>query len=76
LIDDINRIPDDAFPLSAASKSKLAALKQNIPIQFWSRFAQRGKAAVEIHKHIGAEDIDIVALKEAIFDWQSYSEET
>lgn len=73
LIDEINRIPDDAIPLSKASKSKLAALRRNIPAGFFSNFSNRGRMALEIHKHISAEDI--AALKEAIHDWSSYSEE-
>jgi hypothetical protein len=73
LMDDVLRIQDDATPLSSASKSKLLALKRNIPVRAWSRLTSKGRAILEVHKHIDAEDI--VSLKEAIHDWSSYSEE-
>jgi hypothetical protein len=67
------RIPDDAIPLTAASKTKLAALKRNVPTHAWFRLTARGKATLEVHKHIDAGDI--AALREAINDWSSFSEE-
>lgn len=73
LTDDILRIQDDAMPLSSASRSKVLALKRNIPTYVWSRFTSKGKAIIEVHKHIDAGDI--VALKEAINDLASYSED-
>lgn len=73
LIDDIRRIPNDATPLSSASQTKLAALKRNLPTYLWSRYTSRGKATLEVHKQIDTGEI--VALKEAIDDWSSYTEE-
>jgi hypothetical protein len=73
LLDDIFRIPDDAVPLASASRTKLNSLKRNLPKYFWSGITNRGKTVIEIHKHVDASDI--AALKEAINDWSSYSEE-
>lgn len=73
LIEDVQRIPADATPLATASRHKLSALKRNLPTYFWSKYTSRGKAALEVHKHIDAEDL--AAIKEAISDWTSYSEE-
>jgi hypothetical protein len=73
LLDDVGRIPEDAIPLSPTSRSKLVALKRNIPAGFFARFSERGRAARELHKHIDQEDL--VAVKEAIDDWRSYSED-
>lgn len=61
------------MPLSRASLTKLAALKRNLPTYAWSRFTEKGRATLEVHKHIDAGDI--VSLKEAISDLSSYSEE-
>jgi hypothetical protein len=73
LIEDISRIPDDATPLSSASQTKLSALKRNIPVFAWSPFTARGRLAIEVHRHV--ESQDILALKEAIQDLSSYSED-
>lgn len=73
LIEDVARIPDDATPLTSASRNKLAALKRNLPAYFWSPYTARGKVTLEVHKHIATEDL--AAVKEAVNDWASYSEE-
>jgi len=73
LIDDVLRIPDDATPLSNASKTKITSLKRNIPANFFSCFTERGRHAVEIHKHADSENI--ADLKESINDWTSFSED-
>jgi hypothetical protein len=73
IIHEIHTIPDDAIPLSKASKTKLDSLKRNIPVGFLSRFTKRGQIAIAIHKHITEEDLS--GLREAIHDWSSYSEE-
>jgi hypothetical protein len=73
LIDDVSRIPEDATPLASASLQKLAALKRNLPTYFWSKYTAKGKVTLEVHKHIDASDL--AAVKEAISDWTSYSEE-
>lgn len=73
LIDDVLRIPDDATPLSSASKTKITSLVRNIPAGFLSMFTERGRHAREIHKH--AEAGRIADLKESINDWTSYSED-
>ena len=61
------------MPLSSASRTKLQALKRNLPTYVWSRFPSKGKATIEVHKHIDTGDI--VSLKEAINDLSSYSED-
>ncbi|EZH81724.1 MULTISPECIES: hypothetical protein [Aeromonas] len=73
LIEDVARIPEDATPLTSASRHKLAALKRNLPTYFWSPYTSRGKVTLEVHKHIDAGDL--AAVKEAVNDWASYSEE-
>lgn len=73
LIDDVRRIPDDATPLSSASKTKISSLKRNIPVSLFSKLSARGRHAIEIHRHADAEQI--ADLKEAINDWTSYSED-
>jgi hypothetical protein len=72
LTDEILRIQDDAMPLSSASRTKLLALRRNLPAYAWSRFTSKGKAILEVHAHIDSEDI--LALKEALNDLSSYSE--
>jgi hypothetical protein len=73
LIEEVNRIYDDAIPLSEGSKTKLASLKRNVPVGLFARFGERGRIAIEIHRHIS--DENLAALKEALDDWFSYSEE-
>lgn len=73
IIQEIHTIYDDAKPLSKASKIKLDSLKRNIPVSCFSKFTERGKSAIAIHKYITEEDL--TGLKEAIYDWSSYSEE-
>lgn len=70
---EILRIPDDAVPLSPESRSKLVALKRNLPTSIWSKFTAKGKAIIEVHKFIDAGQIS--ELKEAINDLSSYSED-
>jgi len=73
LLDEVQRIPDDAIPLSAASKTKLSALQRNIPAGPLAFVTERGRAARALHKHI--KEQDLAAVKEALNDWQSYSED-
>lgn len=73
LIEDVLRIPDDATPLSNASKTKITSLKRNIPTNFFSSYTKRGRHAVDIHKHANSENI--ADLKESINDWISFSED-
>jgi len=60
-------------PLSPGARSKLAALKRNLPVYAWSRLTAKGRAALEAHRHIDAGDI--VALKEAMLDLSTFSED-
>jgi hypothetical protein len=73
LIGDVLRIPNDAIPLAPASMHKLNAVKRNLPTHFWSSVTAKGRATLEVHKQIDSGDLD--AIKEAINDWNSYSEE-
>ncbi len=41
LIDEINRIHDDALPLSEASRTKLASLKRNIPVGWFANCSDK-----------------------------------
>lgn len=73
LMADINSIPNDAVPLSVASKAKCAALKRNIPLKCYSRFHDRGRIIEAIHKYV--DDENIASPKEGLNDWCSHSEE-
>ena len=73
IVDEVLSIPDDAIPLGPASLGKMAVLKRNVPTNFWDKFSERGRAALLVHTYI--DDRDIVALKEAIKDWNSFSED-
>jgi len=73
LIEDVFRIPVDALPLSSASKSKMDALKRNVPIGLFARCTQRGRAGIEVRRHLDGSDL--VSIREAINDWVSYSED-
>jgi len=72
-MDDVLVIPDDATPLTSASKTKIASLQRNIRTSWLSRFTAKGRLAIEIHNH--AKNGSIADLKEAINDWASYSED-
>jgi len=58
---------------SVESIEKLAALRRNLPIHWWSKHTARGRVIIELHKRIEAGDME--ALREVIYDWMSYSEE-
>lgn len=73
LIDEILQIRIGARPIASASLIKLQALKRNLPIHFWSRYTPQGRARMEIHRFIDA--LDLAALREAIIDLLSYSED-
>jgi hypothetical protein len=73
LIDEAFRLPDDAVPFSVPTKTKLASLKRNIPVPRFARFSARAHIIKEIHRCIDAEQIS--EMKEALNDFQSYSEE-
>jgi len=73
IVDEIMSIPDDAIPLNSVSRTKLASLKRNIPVYFYSRATKRGTLAIEMHGHIDCGRIR--ELKEVIDDWVSYSED-
>lgn len=72
VMDEVRAIPDDAIPLSPASKSKLASLKRNIPVSIFACLSEQGRAAQEVHKQI--DTANLVALKDAVHDWSSHSE--
>lgn len=72
LVEDVLRIPDDAVPLSDASRSKLEALKRNTPLGVFVRFTARGRAIKFMHGKIDAGNP--VEIKEAVHDWNSHSE--
>jgi len=73
LTDDILQIRIGARPIASSSLVKLQALKRNIPIHFWSRYTPQGRARLDIHRFIDA--MDLAALREAIIDLLSYSED-
>jgi hypothetical protein len=73
LVDSILNLPDNALSLGMPVQATLAALKRNLPRHAWYRYTGRGRATLEVHAHIDAGNI--VALKEAIYDWIPYSED-
>lgn len=74
LINDIKTIPDDAVPLSKASKSKFQALKRNLPNGylpfFWS---EKCKTIRHVNSAIDRENIE--DIKECVDDYISLSED-
>lgn len=73
LFEDINTIPDDAKPLSQASKSKFKSLESNLPRKPLIFHNQRSKSADNIRAAIASEDIP--SIKESIKDFVSHSED-
>ncbi len=73
LFEDIRRIPNDAVPLSDATRSKLSSLARNLPNCWLFCFSKKSKAIRDIQKAIKAEDIS--SIKEGIEDWISHSED-
>ena len=73
LIEDIRRIPNDAIPLSDATKSKLSSLSRNLSFGWLSWISDKSKTARVIQKAIKKENIALV--KEGLEDWVSYSED-
>lgn len=73
LIREVLRIGKKEVPLQLPSKIKLLALKRNIPIYAWSRFTAQGKVRIEVHKLI--DEKNIIALREALRDLSSFSED-
>jgi len=74
IVEEVQRIPDDAVPLAPASKSKIASLKRNVPNHLFLHFTAKGRAALELQAKLGTEDL--LEIKDAMQDWLSYSEET
>ncbi|QOJ24800.1 MAG: hypothetical protein HRU78_15070 [Gammaproteobacteria bacterium] len=74
LIHDINTIPNDAIPLSKASKSKLESLKRNLPNGyipfFWSA---KCKMIRYVNSAIDQENLE--NIKEGVDDYISLSED-
>jgi hypothetical protein len=74
LINEIKTIPDDAVPLSKASKSKFQSLRRNLPNGYlpfyWSA---KCKTIRDINSAIEREDIE--NIKEFIDDYISFSED-
>jgi hypothetical protein len=73
LFNEIKTIPDDAIPLSEASKSKFKSLERNLPsgsINFWS---SKNKAVRDIKAAIKSGDIP--SVKEGFEDFISHSED-
>ncbi len=73
IIDEIRRIPDDAMPLSNATKSKFKSLSRNLPKGWLRLFSKKNKAVWDIQKAIKSDEIS--SVKEGIEDWISYSED-
>jgi len=64
---------ENAMPLTIGFRVKLEALKRNIPVYPWSRFTSKGRTKLDIHRFI--DTLDLAALREAINDLLSYSED-
>jgi len=73
LCEDVMRIPDDAIPLSGATKSKLKSLSNNLPSGILFFVSQKSKAAKSVQDAIKSNDIG--TIKEALQDWVSFSED-
>jgi len=74
LTDEIlNLQVEDAMSLTVGLRVKLQALKRNIPVYAWSRFTSKGRTKLDIHRFI--DTLDLAALREAINDLLSYSED-
>ena len=73
LFEDVRRIPNDALPLTTATRSKLLSLARNLPKGWLCHFSAKSKAAWDIHKAIKSEDI--ASIHEGIEDWISHSED-
>lgn len=74
LLSEIKSIPNDAVPLSPASKSKLNSLSRNLPggyLPFW--WSSQNKTIRDIRAAIKSEDI--AAIKDGIEDYISFFED-
>lgn len=74
LIQDIKTIPNDAIPLSKASKSKLESLRRNLPNGyipfFWS-----AKCKMIRHVNSAIDKENLEDIKEGVDDYISLSED-
>lgn len=57
----------------AEFRAALVALQRNLPVHWWSRFTSPGRIIIALHERIEAGDM--VAARELIYDWVSYSED-
>lgn len=74
ILNEIKSIPNDAIPLSSASKSKLTSLSRNLPsgyFPFW--WTLQNKTIRDIRAAI--KDEDIAAIKDGIEDYISFFED-
>ena len=73
LFEDIKSIPNDAVPLSTATKSKIQSLGRNLPYGRFPPWSSKNRAVEAIRSSIKSEDI--VSIKEGIDDYRSHSED-
>ena len=73
LLGEIKTIPDDATPLSKASKSKFTSLERNLPSGYAPFWTPKNKTVRAIKVAIKSEDIP--SVKEGVHDFVSYSED-
>lgn len=74
LINDIKTIPNDAIPLSKASKSKFQSLKRNLPNGYFP-FYWSAKRKIIRHVNSAIDRENIEDIKEGVDDYISLSED-
>lgn len=73
LANEIKTIPDDATPLSKATKSKLNSMKRNLPSGYLTFWTSKSKAVRDLQEAIKSEDMP--SIKDGIEDFFSHSED-
>lgn len=73
LISEIATIPNDALPLSSASKSKLESLENNLPSGYFLYWSAKSKSVRKLRSAIANQDI--AAVKEISEDYRSQCED-
>lgn len=73
LFSEIATIPDDALPLSSASKGKFKSLDNNLPSAYPFFWTNKSKSVRHLRSAIKVEDI--ASVKEGIEDYKSHCED-
>lgn len=73
LIHELLEISDDSEFIPETIRYKLNTLGRIIPVFPWSPWTAKGRTAMELRKQIAQENL--LAIKEALEDWRSFSED-